>query len=105
MIDRIARLRHRVKLERPTRADDEIGGGALSWIDEGDVWASVTATGAAQGADFDAAPALTSFRLVINRREIKPGWRVVWNARSLRVTGVRDDGGAQLELTCDEEML
>ena len=104
-MDRIASLRHRVRLERPERADDDIGGGALTWSDEGEVWASIAATSAVQGADFDAAPATTSFRIVINRREVKPGWRVVWNARSLRITGVRDDGGPQIELSCEEELL
>lgn len=106
MIDAIGALRMRVRLERPVRADDDIGGGVLSWSDEGDVWAAVTVLGASQSAVFDAAPFTASYRVTINRRDdVRAGWRVIWSARSLRIVGVRDDGAVRLELNCEEEML
>ncbi|MDX2274650.1 MAG: head-tail adaptor protein [Hyphomonadaceae bacterium] len=90
MTERIGPLRERVSLQSPQRSADDIGGAALSWNDEGDVWAAVTAAGAAQGVAYDAAPAISSFSLTINRRtDLRAGWRVIWRARSLRIVGVR----------------
>jgi head-tail adaptor len=104
--ERIGPLRHRVRLESPQRANDEIGGAALSWANEGDVWAAVIAVGASQGAAFDTAPTTSSFTLIINRRDdVRAGWRVVWSARALRIVGKRDDGGPRIELFCEEESL
>jgi head-tail adaptor len=99
-------MRARVRLERPVRAPDDIGGAAISWTDEGDVWAAIEASGAALGAAFDTAPAISALRLTINRRaDVRAGWRVVWGARALRVAGVRDEGGARIVLNCEEETL
>ena len=106
MIERLAALHARITLERPVRAGDELGGAVLSWSGEGDVWASIAATGAGRSAAYDSAPTLASYRLVINRRDdVRPGWRAIWNARPLRIVGVRDDGGPRIELDCEEEML
>lgn len=106
MIDRVGAQRARIALERPVRVGDELGGAVLSWSPEGEVWASVIATGAAQSVAFDSAPTLASYRLFINRRDdVRPGWRAIWNARPLRIVGVRDDGGPRIELDCEEEML
>jgi len=99
-------MRTRVRLESPVRAPDDIGGAAISWTDEGDVWAAIEATGAAQGAAFDAAPALSAFRVAINRRsDVRAGWRVTWGARVLRIAGVRDEGAPRIVLICEEERL
>lgn len=106
MTERIGRLRHRVQLQAPQRASDDIGGAALSWSDEGEVWAAVIAVGASQSADYDAAPSISSFNVTINSRDdVRPGWRVVWSARSLRIVGMRNDGGPRIELFCEEEAL
>lgn len=106
MSERIGQLRHRVRLESLQRTADDIGGAALSWVNEGDVWAAVIAVGASQAVGFDAAPATSSFTVTINRRDdVRPGCRVVWSARSLRVVGKRDDGGPRIELFCEEEAL
>jgi head-tail adaptor len=104
--ERIGPLRRRVRLESPHRADDDMGGAALSWIDEGDVWAVVRAIGASQSAVFDAAPSVSSFNMIINRRDdVRSGWRVLWGARAMRIIGKRDDGGPRIELFCEEESL
>ena len=106
MIDRLGAMRARITLERPVRAGDELGGAALGWTSEGEVWASIATLGAAQSAAFDANPAVASYRVVITRREdVRAGWRVIWRARPLRIVGVRDDGGARIELNCEEEKL
>lgn len=106
MSDAIGALRARVKLQSPTRIADEIGGAAILWADEGDVWAEVDAAAASQSAAFDATPSVVSYRVTINRRDdVRPGWRIAWRARQLRIVGVRDDGAPRLQLICEEETL
>lgn len=106
MSDAIGALRTRVTLQHPTRVADEIGGAAILWVSAGDVWAEISANGASQGADYDAAPSVTSFSVVLYRCEdVRAGWRVRWGARVLRVTGVRDDGAPRMTLVCEEEIL
>ena len=106
MSDAIGALRARVKLQSPTRVADELGGAAISWADEGDVWAEIEAGGASDGAAFDANPSIANFRMTINRRDdVRAGWRVVWGARRLRIVGVADAGAPRILLNCEEEML
>ena len=106
MSDAIGALKARVTLLQPQRVADEIGGAAIAWMDAGAVWAEIAAGGASQGADYDTAPSVTSFTVRVNRRaDVRAGWRVQWGARLLRITGVRDDGGARIELICVEEIL
>lgn len=106
MSDEISVMRARVRLESPARVADEIGGAALAWLDQGDVWAEIAAGGATQSAAFDAASSVTGYRVTIRRRDdVRAGWRVLWDARSLRILGVRDEGGARIELVCEEEAL
>jgi head-tail adaptor len=105
MTDVIGVMRARVRLESPTRASDDIGGAAITWANQGDVWAEIIASGAGQGADFDAAPSVSAYTLIINRRaDVRAGWRVVWTTRVFRILGVRDQGGARIELICEEEI-
>lgn len=106
MSDAIGAMRARIRLESPVRAPDDVGGAAISWADEGDVWAAIEVVGVARGVAFDTAPALSAFHLTINRRDdVRAGWRAFWSARVLRITGVRDEGGARIVLICEEERL
>lgn len=105
MSDRIGRMRARVRLESPSRVEDEIGGAAITWQDQGAVWAEIVVAGGATSASYDTAVSVNTFRVSINSRgDIRAGWRVAWGGRLLRITGVRDDGAAQLELQCEEEV-
>lgn len=106
MSDAIGALRARVKLQSPTRIADELGGAAIAWSDEGDVWAEIEAGGVGESAAFDASPSTASYRVTINRRDdVRAGWRIVWGARRLRIIGVADDGAPRLQLNCQEEIL
>lgn len=105
MTDALGAMRHRVTLHKPTRIADEIGGAAIVWSSEGACWAEIDAIGAGEAPAFDSARSVAAFRVAINRREIAVGWRLVWGARQLRVTGVEDDGAARLSLACEEERL
>ena len=35
---------------------------------------------------------------------VRAGWRVVWTTRVFRILGIRDQGGARIELICEEEI-
>ena len=99
-------MRARVRLESPVRAPDDIGGAAISWTDQGDVWSAIEAGGASMAPAYDSARSLGAYRLTIHRRgDVRAGWRVVWGARVLRVLGVRDEGGPRIVLNCEEEKL
>lgn len=53
MTETIGPLRARVRLESPTRTVDDLGGAALGWVDEGEVWAAIDARGVALSAAYD----------------------------------------------------
>jgi SPP1 family predicted phage head-tail adaptor len=101
------RARHaRVTLQQPTRVADEIGGAAILWTEQGQVWATIQPTSASQSDAFDTRRATTAFRVTINRRDdIRAGWRLLWGARQLSIIGVSDGGAPRIVLTCEEERL
>jgi SPP1 family predicted phage head-tail adaptor len=106
MTGAIAAMRARVKLQSPTRVADELGGAAIAWSDEGEVWAEIIASSASEDAAFDASRSVSSHRVVINRRDgVRAGWRIAWGGRLLRVAGVIDDGAPRVTLVCQEEVL
>lgn len=102
----IGRMRARVRLESPQRTADNIGGAAITWTNQGDVWAEISAGGGGQSAGFDTAPSATAYAFAINRRtDVRAGWRVVWGARVFAVRAVRDEGAPRIELLTEEERL
>jgi SPP1 family predicted phage head-tail adaptor len=106
MSDAIGARRTRVTLQRPTRVADEIGGAAIAWSSEGDVWAEIEAGSASDGAAFDVNPSNAAYRVEINRRDdVRAGWRIAWGARRLRIVGVADEGAPRIQLNCQEETL
>ena len=106
MSENISAMRARVRLESPTRTADNIGGAAIVWNNQGDVWAEISAGGAGQSAAFDAAPSLASYLFSIHRRsDVRAGWRIVWETRVFAIRAVRDEGAAHIELLSEEERL
>ena len=104
MSDAIGAARARVTLEAPTRVADEIGGAAILWVSQGDVWADIEARGANEAPAHHGLASTASFRVTIHRRDdLRAGWRLVWGERRLRIVGVIDDGGARISLNCEEE--
>jgi len=103
MSDAIGAMRARIMLQSPQRVADEIGGAAILWSDEAEVWARIEAMSASERAAFDGMSASASFRLAINRRDdVRAGWRIVWGERVLQIGGVIDDGAARIALMCAE---
>ncbi len=106
MSDAIGAMRARVTLQRPERVADEIGGAALLWTDEAALWAAIAASGGDERADYDGAASVSRFRVTINARPpARVGWRLLWGARVLRITGVAQDSARRTELQCEEERL
>lgn len=106
MSETLGAMRHRVTLQRPERVADEIGGAAIAWSDEGEAWGAIEALSGAEAAAFDAGRAVSSFRVTIHRRaDARPGWRLLWGERRLRIVSATDDGAPMLSLICEEEFL
>jgi head-tail adaptor len=106
MSENVGAMRVRVRLESPTRTPDAMGGAALAWSNQGDVWAEVRAGGAGRSGAFDTAPSVTTYTMIIHRRsDVRAGWRVAWAARVFRIVAVRDEGAPRIELICEEEIL
>ncbi len=106
MTEAIGRMRARVRLESPLRTADNMGGAAITWTNQGEVWTEVSASGGGQSADFDTAPSTAAYSFEINRRtDVRAGWRAVWGARVFAIRAVRDEGGTRIELIAEEEKL
>ncbi len=106
MSDAIGAARARVTLEAPTRVADEIGGAAILWVSQGDVWAAIEARGVSEAPAQDGLASTAAFRAMIHRRDdVRAGWRLVWGERVLRIVGVANDGGRRIQLSCEEERL
>ncbi len=103
MSDPIGALRARVRVLRPVRTSDDLGGAAIAWSDEGAIWAHIVETGASESAAFDALrPSVSASVRIRTGRAIAAGWRVAWGARVFRVLAVRADEAAWLNLSCEE---
>ncbi len=106
MSDAIGAMRARVMLQSPARAPDDLGGAAISWTNEGEVWAELAAAGAGEKIAYDTASAIVSYTLHIRARaDVRVGWRARMGLRVFRVLAVRDLAGARLDLICEEERL
>ncbi|MGE0741069.1 MAG: phage head closure protein [Hyphomonadaceae bacterium] len=106
MSDVIGAMRARVTLQSPSRTPDDVGGAALAWASQGDVWAEIVAGSASERAAFDTAPSVAGYRVIIHRRDgVRAGWRVLWGARALRIASVADEGAPRIVLNCEEERL
>jgi SPP1 family predicted phage head-tail adaptor len=102
--DPIGALRARIKLQRPVRTADELGGATLSWADAGDVWAAIIAAPGAEAFAADALAATAPLRIIMRRVDgVRAGWRILWRARRFRIAAVADDGGPRLALSCEED--
>ena len=106
MNDGIGALRARVRLQSPVRSEDELGGAAQSWAEEGAVWAEIDVRGVGESAEYGTQVSRASARVSLRSRDdVRAGWRVAWGVRSFRVLGVVNDGGARTTLVCEEEVL
>jgi SPP1 family predicted phage head-tail adaptor len=103
----IGALKRRVTLQRPDRAEDAGGGAAVIWTDVATAWARVTTAAAGEGEAADALTARVAYTVGLRWREdVRPGWRVVFRGKALRVRAAvdRDLDGRFIVLQCEEEV-
>lgn len=101
-------LRARVELIAPSRDENEIGGADIDFVSVGVVWARIAAAGAGSGNGYGGSVSRAAYDIDIRmRRDVRPGWRLVWEERALRVVGIvdADAAGVMLRLSCEEEFL
>lgn len=98
-------LKHRVRLERPAAGFDALGQPTDGWSLVATVWADVRLpTGlAAVKADADVSQVKASIRIRM-RRDVQPGWRVVYRSQSFVIEAVLPDeqGLASVDLVCKQ---
>lgn len=99
----IGPMRTRIRLLKPVRTEDELGGASLTWSDQGDVWAEIASSGAREDASFDLLRSRASYRTTIRKRnDIRAGWRIQWGARVFRVLAAIDAPDERTQLDCEE---
>jgi head-tail adaptor len=102
----IGKMRARLGLQSPEREEDDLGGAAIVWTSQGEIWAELRASGGLQSAQFDRAPSVVSVIAKVRTPcNAKPGWRALWGGRVLSIRAVRDASAPFLELMCEEESL
>lgn len=103
MSDATGALRARVHLLRPIRTLDDLGGAAITWSDEGAVWAEIAPLSVREDAAFDVLRGRAFHRVSLRKpNEVRAGWRLQWGSRVFRVIAVRDSAPARAELECEE---
>lgn len=102
---RAGRLRHRITLERPPTAADELGEPDGAWVEVATVWAAVdplTARELLAGGQVEHA---CTHRVRMRWLSgVTSAMRVVHAGRTLAVRGVRDieERQVEIELLCEE---
>lgn len=93
------RLDQRVTIQQESRATDDEGGAAVTWVDVATVWASIRAKAEAGGAEpnvGDRLQSATSFSVAIRRRsDVTASMRIVWvtnGSKVLNILSVNDEG-------------
>ncbi len=104
--DPIGLLRKRVSLEAPAASADTGGGAALAFVAQAQIWAEIRAASARERTEADALTSFVTHHARIRfRNDVRPGWRLAFEGRSLRIRHVRDETGERrwLDLDCEEE--
>ncbi len=103
MSEAISTLSARVRLLKPVRMDDDLGGAAIAWSDQGGAWAAISARGASEDTGADALAVRAEYTMRIRARaDVRAGWRLAWGARLFRILSVHDAEDARLALACEE---
>lgn len=92
-------LKHRIRIQSRSSADDGAGGNTITFVDLATVWARITTQ---NGREFEEqkkiTPELTHMVRMRFRGDITPDMRVVWGSRMFNILAVYDPDGEQVEL-------
>lgn len=94
----IGDMRYRVVLQ--TRSE---GPGPVTWSNTATVWAAVTAAGTpAETSSPSGLRTLLTFVVRMRTRTVTPSQQVVWDGKTLQVTGVRPGLPGYIDVLCVE---
>lgn len=99
-------LRHRVTIQRLTRAGDGQGGHTETWADLATVWAAVAAiSGRERYAAGQVVTAATHTVTIRHRTDVRAADRVLHDGKAFRVAFPSDPEGRRVKLVllCTEE--
>lgn len=98
---RIGALRHRVRLEAPSRAPSEGGGATVTWEPVATLWAEVAPLSGQEVFEAHALASVAKFEVRTRyRADVNPEMRFVVDERVLEILAVRDIEGRRRWLSC-----
>lgn len=87
------RLDRRITLQRPARVRGEDGSWVDTWEDVATVWATVADLTAKERVGAPQVFSALAARMTIRYREdVRPEWRIVYEGRPWRISGIREFG-------------
>jgi SPP1 family predicted phage head-tail adaptor len=102
---RAGAMRARVTLQQPVEAQNSLGEPVATWTDVDTVWAKVMPVDGREFAQLQSTQAEVTTRVYIRFREdVRPKWRLTYNAHVYDVQAAIDvkDRRRELELVCRE---
>lgn len=104
----IGALRHRLVIEAPLRTSDGGGGGVVSWLDAGEVWAAIEPLSGSEAIVAEAVSGRISHAITIRHRpDVVPTMRFRQGDRIFDIAAAidLDERGRMLRCLCREEGL
>lgn len=100
-VRRPGRLRHRVRIERPVRTDDDGGGATLIWTAVATVWAGLEPRRGSEVVIADKPTARTLYTVTMRYRDdVDATMRLVAGSRVFAIKSAVDVDGMQHWLSC-----
>jgi SPP1 family predicted phage head-tail adaptor len=104
----VGALRHRIRLEQPTRLADGGGGAVVTWTPVADLWASIKPTSGREALVADQVAGRVSHEIHVRyRADIVPAMRFSLGTRTFEIIAAIDveERRRQLRCLCREELL
>lgn len=103
----IGKLRHRLRIEAPTRTPDGGGGAAITWSLVAEAWAAFRPATGSESEQHDGLKARVSHEVWIRHRDdVRPDMRFVMGTRVFEILAVIEvDGNARWLRCLTEERL
>ena len=102
-----SQLNQRIRIERPSRADDGYGGTSVTWVELASVFAEVKPVfGAVHEREVGAQRVSNAgYRILIRARtDVTAAMRIIWKGHVLLIHSLHE-GDATLHILCYEENL
>jgi SPP1 family predicted phage head-tail adaptor len=100
---RAGALRHRLQIQMPVEARDDIGGYRQVWMSGGDVWGAIEPIKGRELYEAQSIEGRLSHKILLRGLvELDPRWRLVWleKDRAFQLYSVRDLGERHRTIEC-----